>query len=42
MNEMRIPQEKANLIAREMAQDSSMNKSFRYVPKYHIEILSRS
>lgn len=42
MDEMKITQEKANLIAREMAQDSSMNKSFRYVPKYHIEILSRS
>lgn len=41
MDEMRITQEKANLIAREMEKDKDMSKSFRYVPRYHIEVLSR-
>lgn len=39
MDNMRITQEKANQVARQMAAEPSMNSSFRYVPKYNIEVL---
>lgn len=39
MDTMRISQEKANQVARQMANEPDMNKSFRYVPKYNIEVL---
>lgn len=39
MDTMGITQEKANGVARQMQSEPDMNKKFRYVPKYNVEIL---
>lgn len=39
MDSMSISQEKANRVARQMQSEPDMNKKFRYVPKYNVEIL---